>query len=180
MGEVRIGTCSWTDKSLIDAGTFYPAAKLSAEDRLRYYAAQFPLVEVDSTYYALPNEHVSSLWADRTPPGFVFDVKAFRLFTGHWAEKTAFPRDLQQALGPPPADKRGFYYKDVPEDLAKEVWRRFNQALEPLQLAGKMGLVLLQFPAWVRPGSKAFDQILEAKTQLPNQDLAVEFRHHSW
>lgn len=180
MGEIRVGTCSWTDKGLIDAGTFYPATNLSAEDRLRYYSAQFPLVEVDSSYYALPNPHVTALWADRTPDDFVFDVKAFRLFTGHWAEKASFPRDLQQELGPAPTDKRGFYYKDVPDEVAAEMWRRFNQALEPLRATGKMGLVLMQFPAWIRPASKTLDHILESKEQLTGYDLAVEFRHHSW
>lgn len=180
MGEIRVGTCSWTDKSLIDAGTFYPATNLSAEDRLRYYASQFPLVEVDSTYYALPNPHVTALWADRTPDDFVFDVKAFRLFTGHWAEKSAFPRDLQKELGPAPTDKRGFYYKDVPSEVADETWRRFATALEPLKVTGKMGLVLLQFPAWIRPSPKVLDQILLAKDKLPGYHLAIEFRHHSW
>jgi uncharacterized protein YecE (DUF72 family) len=180
LGEVRVGTCSWTDKGLIEAGTFYPTPSLSAEERLRYYASQFPLVEVDSSYYALPNPHVTSLWAERTPDDFVFDVKAFRLHTGHWAEKSAFPRDLQKDLGPAPTDKRGWYYKDVPAEVADETWRRFAEALEPLRAAGKMGLVLLQFPAWVRPATKSLDHILLAKDKLPGYDLAVEFRHHSW
>lgn len=180
MGEVLLGTCSWTDKELIDAGTFYPDPKLSAEDRLRYYASVFPLVEVDSTYYALPSERTSALWADRTPPGFIFDVKAFRLFTGHWAEKRAFPRDIQDELGPAPANKRGFYYKDVPAELRNELWTRFARSLEPLRAEDKMGLVLLQFPSWVRPSSATKDHILEAQSKLPGFDIAVEFRHYSW
>ncbi|MDA8218273.1 MAG: DUF72 domain-containing protein [Dehalococcoidales bacterium] len=180
MGEVLLGTCSWTDKELIASGKFYPAANLSAEDRLRYYASRFPLVEVDSSYYALPNPYVSSLWAERTPADFVFDVKAFRLFTGHWAEKSAFPRDLQEELGPQPEGKRGFYYKDVPSDVADETWRRFREALAPLHDSGKLGLVLFQYPAWVRPSTSAKDQILEARERMVGHDLAIEFRHRSW
>jgi uncharacterized protein YecE (DUF72 family) len=180
LGKVLLGTCSWTDKSLIESGTFYPAPSLSAEDRLRYYATQFPLVEVDSTYYALPNARTSALWAERTPPGFVFDIKAFRLFTGHWAEKRAFPRDLQDALGDVPERKRGYYYKDVPVEVVDETWRRFVAALEPLRVENKMGLVLLQFPSWVHSSDKTKDHILTAQEKLAGHSLAIEFRHHSW
>jgi uncharacterized protein YecE (DUF72 family) len=52
------------------------------EARRRYCASQFQLVEVDSSYYALPASKTAPLWAERPPPGFVFDVQAFRLFTG--------------------------------------------------------------------------------------------------
>ena len=180
MGEIRVGTCSWTDKELVESGKFYPTTALSAEDRLRYYASQFPLVEVDSTYYALPNPRVSALWAERTPVGFLFDVKAFRLFTGHWAEKSAFPRDLQSQLGPAPAGKRGFYYKDVPQEVVDELWRRFDDALAPLHQGGKLGLVLFQFPAWIHPSTKTKDHILEVRERMSSHNLAVEFRHHSW
>src|SRR6187401_1224592 len=79
--NILIGSASWTDKTLIACGRFYPKECKSAEARLRYYAEQFPIVEVDSSYYGIPSERNSVLWAERTPPGFVFDVKAFRLFT---------------------------------------------------------------------------------------------------
>ena len=81
--NILVGTASWTDKTLIDCGRFYPKEARSAEARLRYYATQFPLVEVDSSYYGMPTPANAQLWAERTPAGFVFNVKAFRLFTGH-------------------------------------------------------------------------------------------------
>jgi uncharacterized protein YecE (DUF72 family) len=180
VGKVLVGTCSWTDKELISSAHFYPHSSMSAEERLRFYAGTFPLVEVDSTYYALPNERTASLWADRTPASFTFDVKAFRLFTGHWADKTAFPRDLQNEVGEVPAGKRGFYYRDVAEPVKSELWRRFRDSLTPLRATGKLGLVLLQYPAWVFPGPQSKDLILKAKEELPADSLAVEFRHHSW
>ncbi|MHB1133303.1 MAG: DUF72 domain-containing protein [Chloroflexota bacterium] len=180
MGKVLVGTCSWTDKELIGSGTFYPTPSLSAEERLRFYAEQFPLVEVDSTYYALPNERTAWLWSERTPPEFTFDVKAFRLFTGHWAEPSAFPKDLQQEVGQSPEGKRGFYYRDVPEPVQNELWGRFRSALEPLRAAGKLGLVLMQYPTWITPGKQAQDLILKGKEMLPGDLLAVEFRHHAW
>src|SRR5512141_904419 len=65
---VRVGTSSWTDPTMTAGNVFYPAGADSAEERLQYYASQFPLVEVDATYYALPSERTARLWAERTPP----------------------------------------------------------------------------------------------------------------
>ena len=74
---VRIGTASWTDKTLIDSGEFYPVDAKKADERLAFYAENFPVVEVDSTYYGLPSERNAELWVERTPDDFVFNVKAF-------------------------------------------------------------------------------------------------------
>ncbi|HDK45222.1 MAG TPA: DUF72 domain-containing protein, partial [Actinobacteria bacterium] len=71
-----VGTCSWTDKTLLGSGAFYPSDVDTAEKRLRFYASQFPIVEVDSTYYGPPNERTAGLWVERTPNDFTFDVKA--------------------------------------------------------------------------------------------------------
>ena len=80
MGEIVIGITSWTEPTLIAGGHFYPASARSSEARLKYYATQFPIVEVDSTYYGLPNERNSGLWVDRTPDKFIFDIKAFGIY----------------------------------------------------------------------------------------------------
>ena len=80
---ILVGTTSWIDRILIESGRFYPREVYTAEERLRYYAGQFPIVEVDSSYYALPTTRNSKLWVEHTPARFVFDVKAFRLLTGH-------------------------------------------------------------------------------------------------
>ena len=82
MGDILIGTASWTDKSLLGSG-WYPKGADSAEERLRFYASRFPLVEVDSTYYFPPSEKNSELWAERTPPDFTFNIKMFSLLTQH-------------------------------------------------------------------------------------------------
>src|ERR1043166_2118689 len=117
---VLVGTASWTDKTLIACGRFYPKDCKSAEARLRYYASQFPIVEVDSSYYAMPVPATTQQWAVRTPDGFVFNVKAFRLFTGHQAQPRVLPKDIQDALGLPLHDN--VYYRDVPEEIQKELW----------------------------------------------------------
>src|SRR5438552_3127221 len=111
MSDILIGTASWTDKSLIGSRRFYPPGCNSAEDRLRFYASIFPLVEVDSSYYAMPSARNAELWAERTPADFTFNIKAFRLFTGHQTPPSALPRDIAEALGP--ADDKNVYYKDL-------------------------------------------------------------------
>src|ERR671931_948410 len=98
MGDILVGTASWTDRTLIESGRFYPREAKSAEARLKHYASHFPLVEIDATYYAPPAEQTAQLWAERTPPGFVFDVKAFRLFTQHPTQFKVFPKDVQESF----------------------------------------------------------------------------------
>src|SRR6266702_5117979 len=92
---IATGTASWTDPTLIASKRFYPPGCTSAEARLRFYATQFPLVEVDSSYYAMPSASNSVLWAERTPPHFTFNIKAFRLFTGHQTDRTKLPRTFR-------------------------------------------------------------------------------------
>ncbi|HEX7381945.1 MAG TPA: DUF72 domain-containing protein [Nevskiaceae bacterium] len=178
--RIQVGTASWTDRSLVACGRFYPRGCSSAEDRLRYYASQFPVVEVDSSYYALPAARNAALWAERTPEGFCFNVKAFRLFTGHQTPARALPRDVAAALAGHFATKRDVYYKDVPEELRDALWSRFVHALEPLQQAGKLTAVLFQFPPWVRPGARALAHLEACTNRLSGCRLAVEFRHRAW
>ena len=162
---ILMGTVSWTDKSLIEAGTFYPRKSMSAQARLRHYAAEFPIVEIDSSYYALPAErNASLLWAERTPAGFIFDVKTHRLFTGHDTPPLTLPKDLLAALGP--LEKKNLYYDDVPPEIAAELWARFRSAPAPLQEAGKLGLVLLQCPPWVYRSRKALEHLLLRRVML--------------
>jgi uncharacterized protein YecE (DUF72 family) len=89
MSTILVGTSSWTDKTLIDCGRFYPPSATTAEERLRFYASQFPIVEIDSSYYGIPSIENAQRWVERTPSGFVFNVKAYRLFTRHqtWNKK---------------------------------------------------------------------------------------------
>jgi uncharacterized protein YecE (DUF72 family) len=171
MGRIRVGTCSWTDKALVAAG-WYPPGRRDAEGRLRTYAERFPVVEVDATYYGLPGERNSRLWAERTPPGFRFDVKAFSLLTGHPTRAAALPADLRGAL----AGERAA----ADPGLLDEVWRRFAGALEPLWAAGRLGAVLFQFPPWFAPGPGAEDRLRQTRERTAGWPLAVEFRHPAW
>lgn len=178
MGEILVGTTSWTDKALIDSGRFYPREAKSAEARLRYYATRFTVAEVDSTYYALPAGRIAQLWAERTPRGFVFDVKAFRLFTAHPAQASALPPELRKAL--PAKQGANLYYRDLPDELRRELWARFRAALEPLVRSGKLGAVLLQFAPWFVFGRESFAHLEHCAAMLEGLPLAVEFRNKSW
>jgi uncharacterized protein YecE (DUF72 family) len=176
--NILIGTASWTDKTLIECGRFYPRETRSAEARLRYYATQFPIVEVDSSYYGMPTPSNAQLWADRTPEHFVFNVKAFRLFTGHQTSPIVLPKDIQQALGP---DASGtLYYKDVPTEILGELWRRFSEALEPLRQAGKLGAVHFQFAPWMLRNREGMGHVRECVARMEGHLLSVEFRNKSW
>ncbi|MCK4331816.1 MAG: DUF72 domain-containing protein, partial [Dehalococcoidia bacterium] len=149
MTNILIGTCSWTDPTLL-ATDFYPSEANDAEKRLQYYAHHFPVVEVDSTYYSMPAERTARLWVERTPQDFTFNIKAFSLFTQHPTKLQALPKDVRALI--PPLEKANLYYRDVPEDVRGMLWRRFSEALLPLDSAGKLGVVLFQFPEWFLPG----------------------------
>jgi uncharacterized protein YecE (DUF72 family) len=177
MGEIRVGTAGWTDKSLIDAG-WYPAGSGNPEKRLRYYASQFPLVEVDSPYYALPSEQTATAWAERTPAGFTFNIKAFSLFTQHPTPVKALPVDLREAAGK--AGKQRVYLKDVDQQVADTVWDRFFAALEPLRSAGKLGAILLQFPPWFPISRANKEYIVACAERAAPRRVCVEFRNHTW
>ena len=180
MGHILIGTSSWTDRTLIKSGRFYPEWAKSAESRLQYYASQFSLVEVDSSYYALPNEWTARLWVDRTPDRFAFDIKAFRLFTLHPTPLKSLPKDIQGDLPADLKEKGNLYQRDLPSELVDEVWQRFERALLPLDSAGKLGVVAFQFPPWYFPGNEQRDHILACKARLSQYNISVEFRHSSW
>jgi uncharacterized protein YecE (DUF72 family) len=179
-GKILVGTSSWTDPTLLLSGRFYPPWASNAESRLQFYASQFPLVEVDSSYYALPSEKVAGLWVDRTADGFIFDIKAFRLFTQHPTPPAALPPDIRMALPVSLQARTNLYLKDIPGELIKELWARFASALLPLDSAGKLGVVLFQFPSWYLPGGAQRDYILSCRDNLPQYRMVVEFRHNSW
>lgn len=178
MSRILVGTASWTDKSLIASKAFYPPKCSSAEQRLRFYATQFPMVEVDSSYYAMPSRSNSELWAARTPDDFIFNIKAFRLFTGHHTPLVAMPKDILAALGP--QAKQNLYYKDLAREITDEMWRRYRDAIEPLRAAGKLVAVHFQFAPWVAFHPRNREHIEHCQEQLHDYRLAVEFRNQSW
>lgn len=147
---IRIGTCAWGDHE-----NFYPAG-LKPGDRITYYSRFFPIVEVDSTFYALQPRRNFALWAQRTPPGFVFNVKAYGAMTRHHRQ----PRPGEEDVG--------------------AVFKQFAYAIEPLQEAGKLRTLHFQFPPWFtcRPENREWLQF--CREFFATSSVAVEFRHRSW
>jgi len=180
LGQILIGTSSWTDPTLIKSGRFYPSWASSAEARLRYYASQFGMVEIDSSYYAIPDQKTAGLWVNRTPDNFVFDIKAFRLFTLHPTPLKSLARDIKESLPAELGEKANLYQRDLPSSVTDELWKRFERALLPLDSSGKLGVVMFQFPPWFYPGNEQREYILSCKERLPQYRVAVEFRHNSW
>jgi len=178
MGRILVGTTAWTEKTLIESGRFYPPGCKSAEERLRFYASRFPIVEVDSSYYALPSERNAELWRERTPEGFVFDVKAFRLFTLHQTPPRALPPDVRETL--PRTGRSTVYYDDLEPEVKDDLWERFRGALRPLGEGGRLGAVLFQFPPWFVLRQSSLDHILECRRRMPGFRIAVELRNKSW
>lgn len=178
--SIQIGTASWTDKTLIDCERFYPKGCASAEDRLRYYASQFAMVEVDSSYYALPSPRNAELWAERTPARFRFNIKAFRIFTGHQTPERALPRDVAATLQDQFAEKKNIYYKDLPDAMRDDLWARFQRGIQPLAEAGKLTAVHFQFPPWVVPSRDWHAHVAECVDRMAGYQVACEFRQQSW
>jgi uncharacterized protein YecE (DUF72 family) len=172
--RIRVGTASWTDRTLLESG-WYPADADTPERRLEHYARCFPVVEVDSTYYTPPNERNSTLWAQRTPEGFSFHVKAFSLLTQHPTRAAALYKDLR-----PAASRETVTLDDLDAGVVEQVWERFLSALAPLHEAGKLGAVLFQFPPWFAPGARRRRYVLECQERCAPYRICVEVRNAAW
>jgi uncharacterized protein YecE (DUF72 family) len=171
--EVRIGTCSFADEALVK--WWYPKG-LAPRERLRHYAEHFDTVEIDATYYRLPDAGMSTGWVERTPPGFLFHVKAFAMMTRHPVKIGQLPTDLRAEVD---VDERG-RITHPSEELRARVFRRFLTGVEPLHRAGKLGGVLFQLPPYIVRRPPALDYLLWAQRQLGGLEMLVEFRHRSW
>ena len=178
--KVLIGTCSWTDPTLIASGWYPEEIAKKPDESLRYYAERFPLVENDASYYAIPDQKQAKLWVERTPDHFKMNFKAFGTITTHPTDPKRLPKELRESLPEDALEKRRLYPKDFPKEVLDEVHARFWVGLEPLRKSGKLGAILLQYPEWFPIGSKNKAEILRARELLPDDTLAVEFRNRTW
>jgi uncharacterized protein YecE (DUF72 family) len=175
---IRTGTCSWTEKTLINSGEFYPQEAGTAESRLKYYSDHFDTVEVDSTYYAIPNIRNISLWVERTPGNFTFHIKVYGALTGHGINPRTLPKDIFHLLPLKNKSEKHIYVKEP--YLLKAIAERFIETLYPLAKAGKLGVIVFQFPPWFQYRIQNLDYLLTCKTLMNDLPVAVEFRHGSW
>ena len=171
---IRLGTCSFADEALVKV--WYPKGVSTGEKRLRYYAERFDTVEIDSSFYRLPDEKTTAAWAARVPDGFVFHVKAFAPMTRHGVRYEVLPKRLQDKLEP---DERGRVGR-MPRDIRALVFDAFKEAVEPLRSAGKLGGVLFQMAPYIVFRDRSLEYLEWVRAQMEGYDLLVEFRHRSW
>jgi uncharacterized protein YecE (DUF72 family) len=180
--RVRVGICAWADPALIESGTFYPRKSMTAEARLRHYAGVFDVVEVNSSYYAIPDIRNTLRWVERTPPGFVFHVKAYSLLTGHHPRAETLPAEIAALLPrQPKRTRRGeIDASSFPPEALDRAFQLLRAAVRPIVEADKLGYVLFQFAPWVHFEVARLDYLASLPQRLPGWTIAVEFRHRSW
>ena len=178
--RVLFGTTSWADRSLVQAGTFYPRKSMTARDRLAFYASRFPLTEIATTYRFPPTFDLAEQWVERSPDGFVFDVRVWSLLTGAPTLPDSLWPDLQSAVSDRHRDARRLYASHLPDPVVDECWDRFLHSLEPLRRAGRLGTLILQYPGWFSPRPEAWAELALVSRRLPGYRVAVEFRSPKW
>jgi uncharacterized protein YecE (DUF72 family) len=174
MAAVRIGTCSFADEAL--QKYFYPRGMRTGRDQLPYYSRTFDTVEIDSTFYRLPSRENVEKWTMWTPDDFVFHFKAFAPMTRHPVRLEQLPEDLHEGLNVDERDR----VDRMPREVRGELVRRFREALEPAEEAGKLGGILVQLAPYVVPRPPSWEYLEWLRAQLPDDELLVEFRHRSW
>lgn len=153
---------------------------MRAADRMAFYAARFPVVEIDSTARFPPTPDVCRSWAARTPDGFTIDVQAWSLLVGAATLPDSLWEDLRDEVKPEMRDRRRLYIGHLSADGAAECWRRFEHSLRPLSDAGRLGVVLLRYPHWLKPGNTGRGLLAAARRSLGAFRLAVELQHPDW
>jgi uncharacterized protein YecE (DUF72 family) len=178
--EVLVGTCSWTDPTLVRETNWYPKRTMSAGERLTYYASKFSLVEADSTYYRPLVPELARTWAERVPEGFSFNIKAYGLFTGHPVDPATLWPDIRSELDEEAKEKRRVYSHHLPPDALDEAWARFTSSLGPLSESGHLGAVLFQYPPWFVPKRANREELLRLQERLGRLTACVELRSPRW
>ena len=171
-GRVLVGTSSWADPGFVEE--WYPPG-MPARARLPWYAQRFEAVELNSSFYALPDPRTVERWSEVTPPGFVFDVKLHKLLSRHAADVESLPPDLRGRV-----EVVGRGRVQLTPQLEKAMARRTVDTLEPLRSTGRLGVLLLQLSPAFSPRRNQLDELdglLEALSPLP---VAIELRNRGW
>ncbi|HRY28412.1 MAG TPA: DUF72 domain-containing protein [Elusimicrobiota bacterium] len=179
--EVAVGCAAWLDRSLLKDGDFYPRKTMTSRDRLAWYARFFPFVEVNSSYYALPAPPTVSQWAEATPPGFLFGVKAWGPLTGHTVQALAVPPALRRYFLNVPRNARGeIEARHFPPSAREASFELLREAVSPLVRSGKLGYLLFQMAPWVSDTAEGRRALAALPRRFPSIPVAVEFRHPDW
>jgi uncharacterized protein YecE (DUF72 family) len=171
-GRILVGTSSWSDPGFVEE--WYPDG-MPARERLPWYAQRFQAVEVNSTFYAIPDRSTVRRWAEATPDGFVFDVKVHRALSRHSADLKSLPKELREDVR---TNERGRV--TLTEGLEQELARRLKEELAPLDEAGKLAAFLVQLTPAFAPGRHELAELDGLVRALSPHPVAVELRHRGW
>jgi uncharacterized protein YecE (DUF72 family) len=171
-GKILVGTASWSDPGFVEQ--WYPK-KMPAGERLGWYAQHFELVEVNSTFYSVPEPRMVERWCAATPDDFTFDVKLHQLFSFHSTPAKLLPPDLQRRAE---TDAKG-NVQSIP-DLQQTLLKTFLRSISILRNAGKLGVLLLQLSPAFSPRKHQLSELEPLTGMLGDYDLAIEFRNRNW
>jgi uncharacterized protein YecE (DUF72 family) len=167
-----VGTASWSDPGFVEK--WYPK-KMQAADRLGWYARHFEMVEVNSTFYSVPDGRMVERWSAATPVQFTFDVKLHQLFSFHSTPAKLLPPDLQRR-----AEIDGKGKVQPTRALQETMMENFLRSMSILRAAGKLGVLLLQLSPAFSPRRHELDELLLVIEMLRDYELAIEFRNRNW
>jgi uncharacterized protein YecE (DUF72 family) len=168
--KILVGTASWSDPGFVQ---FWYPPKMPAGDRLGWYAEHFSMVEVNSTFYAVPDESLALRWCESTPDRFVFNVKLHQLFSHHSTPAKLLPPFLQRNVGK--AERL-----TVTPELEEQLWNQICKPLRILEAAGKLGVLLLQLSPAFSPRKHALEELTAIRTLARDYRVAIELRDRNW
>ena len=171
-GKILVGTASWSDPGFVER--WYPK-KMPAGERLRWYAQHFEMVEVNSTFYSVPEPRMVERWCAATPDDFTFDVKLHQLFSFHSTSAKLLPPDLQRRAETDVREN----VKSTP-DLREAMLKIFLRSTSIFRDAGKLGVFLLQLSPAFSPRKHELGELIQLIEMLSDYDLAIEFRNRNW
>jgi uncharacterized protein YecE (DUF72 family) len=171
-GKVIVGTASWSDPGFVQH--WYPKG-MRAHERLGWYAQYFEMVEVNSTFYSVPDLRMVERWCAATPDRFTFDVKLHQLFSFHSTAAKLLPPDLQQR-----AETDGKGKATLTPALEEATLDLFLRSMSVLRSAGKLGVFLLQLSPAFSPRVHKLEELEHLIGMLRVYRLAIEFRNRNW
>jgi len=170
--RILVGTSSWADPGFVKE--WYPDG-MPARDRLAWYAQRFEGVELNSSFYAVPDPANVRRWAEITPDGFAFDVKLHRLLSRHSAGLDSLPPDLRDGAT---TTARGRV--ELTPDLEGRLIEETLTAIGPLEEAGKLGGLLLQLTPAFSPKRNELAELEPLVRAVRPHRLAIELRNRRW
>jgi len=171
-GKILVGTASWSDPGFVE---FWYPKKMRPADRLSWYAEHFAMVEVNSTFYSVPDPMLVRRWCDVTPQNFLFNVKLHQLLSHHSTSAKLLPAAMQKKLR---LEKKAKVV--LTTETMDEVLRAFAPSLEVLRRAGKLGVLLLQLSPAFSPRKHDLNELENVLLLTGEFRVAVELRNRNW